>query len=90
MVYSGFNPTLTEMLDKVQCNVLFFPAKDDVDCVPFVETLKSKGFEKSRTKRYDDQIHGFMAARGDWNKPEVKAAVEEVLTETLQLFKVVL
>jgi hypothetical protein len=30
-------------------------------------------------KRYDDQVHGFCAARGDWSQPEVAAAAGEAI-----------
>ena len=30
-------------------------------------------------KRFDDQTHGFCAARGDWSQPEVAAAATEAI-----------
>lgn len=37
--------------------------------------LDTKSFaDKCRYQRFDDQVHGFMAARGDYSNPEVAAA----------------
>ena len=73
-------------MSKSQCNIAYFPAQGDVDCEPFIATLHAKGLAHSYTKRYEDQIHGFCAARGDWNKPEVLAAAEEVITASVTFF----
>ncbi|EDQ91101.1 uncharacterized protein MONBRDRAFT_24034 [Monosiga brevicollis MX1] len=61
-------------VDKAQAPIRFYPANGDCDCEPFVESLKARGFDLSETKRYDDQIHGFCAARGEWDRPEAYAA----------------
>lgn len=37
--------------------------------------LDTKPFaDQCKYQRYDDQVHGFMAARGDYSKPEVAEA----------------
>jgi protein XRP2 len=75
-----------DLVSKAQCNIAYFPANGDVDCEPFIATLQGKGFSHSYTKRYEDQIHGFCAARGDWNKPDVMAAAEEVIAASIAFF----
>ena len=75
------------VVDKLQCNMSFFPAQGDVDCEPFVASLKARGLDKSETKRYEDQVHGFLAARGDWVQASVKEAADEVVARTIALFE---
>ena len=41
-------------------------------------------------KRYDDQIHGFCAARGDWEKADVAAAATEAIGIMRDFFKTVM
>jgi hypothetical protein len=38
-------------------------------------------------KRYNDMVHGFCAARGDFQDPAVAAAVGEVIAMTAEFFK---
>lgn len=76
-----------EMAKKVQCPMVMCPAKGDVDCEPLLAELKKHPWgDKCTHKRFDDQIHGFCAARGDWSDPQVCAAVEEVLSLTFELY----
>lgn len=72
----------------VQCPLALFPAKGDVpDAEEILEELKKKPFgDDCSLKRYDDQIHGFVAARGEWSKPEVKKAADEVVGSIIALF----
>lgn len=44
------------------------------------EELASKAFaDKCVYKRFEDQTHGFCAARGDWAQPDVAAAATEAI-----------
>ncbi|KAJ3099944.1 hypothetical protein HDU96_010503 [Phlyctochytrium bullatum] len=66
LVHTGkFDPAV---LETSTAPVAFFPAKDDPDFTPHAEVLRKKPFGKHVVvKRFDDVIHGFCAARADFN-----------------------
>lgn len=49
-----------------------------LDNKPFASTCKYQ--------RFDDQVHGFMAARGDYSKPEVAAAAGKGIAILVEFF----
>lgn len=63
-----------EYAEVAQAPVCMLPAEgDEIDTAK--EVLDTKPFsEKCVYQRFDDQVHGFLAARGDYSKPEVAAA----------------
>lgn len=63
-----------EYSEAAQVPVCMLPAEGDVvDDAKAV--LDAKPFaDKCVLQRFDDQVHGFLAARGDYSKPEVAAA----------------
>eukprot|EP00055_Hartaetosiga_balthica_P018687 m.135158 g.135158 ORF g.135158 m.135158 type:complete len:245 (+) comp9854_c0_seq1:43-777(+) len=76
-----------EMAKAVVAPMVLCPAKGDIDCVPLIESMKEKEFgEKCLTKRFDNMIHGFCAARGNWDDETVANAVKEALDLAFNLF----
>lgn len=63
-----------EYSEAAQVPVCMLPAEGDViDDAKAV--LEAKPFaNKCVFQRFDDQVHGFLGARGDYSKPEVAAA----------------
>uniref|UniRef100_A0A061QT32 Dienelactone hydrolase family protein n=1 Tax=Tetraselmis sp. GSL018 TaxID=582737 RepID=A0A061QT32_9CHLO len=63
--------------DEARCPVALMPAKgDDVEKVK--DGIYQKEFVgKCLYKEFPEQVHGFMAARGDWTDPKVAAAATE-------------
>eukprot|EP00043_Microstomoeca_roanoka_P028199 m.17225 g.17225 ORF g.17225 m.17225 type:complete len:281 (-) comp8239_c1_seq1:249-1091(-) len=76
-----------DMAKKVQCPMVLCPAQGDVECEPFLHEFKKHPWgDKCKVQRFDNQIHGFCAARGDWSQREVASAVEQVLALGFELF----
>jgi hypothetical protein len=42
--------------------------------------------ERCVFKRYEDQTHGFCAARGNWTRPEVAAGATDAVERLAQFF----
>ncbi|KAK3249694.1 hypothetical protein CYMTET_40886 [Cymbomonas tetramitiformis] len=78
-VHAAFFSQDKELAENVMCPLIVLPAEGDpMESVK--EVLDTKPFaSKCVYKRFDDQIHGFVAARGDWTKPEVAAAAGEAI-----------
>ncbi|GLC70592.1 hypothetical protein PLESTF_001012100 [Pleodorina starrii] len=80
----GAHPALfgkdAELADKVACPVILLPAKGDAPTDVFQKKLESRPYgSKCVYQRFDDQTHGFVAARGDWSKPEVAEAAGKAI-----------
>ena len=76
-----------DMVKQVQCPIVFCPAHGDVDCKPFVDELQSRPFgDQVKEVRFEDEIHGFCAARGDWAKKEAADDVSKVMGMAFDLF----
>ncbi|KAJ1907333.1 hypothetical protein LPJ81_000815 [Coemansia sp. IMI 209127] len=68
--------------------ILLLPTKDEADFTEFFAIAKAKPFgEASYHERFDNQIHGFCAARGDFSKPEVIGDVNKAIQLTAGFFK---
>ncbi|PNW72163.1 hypothetical protein CHLRE_16g679800v5 [Chlamydomonas reinhardtii] len=80
----GAHPALfghdADFAEKVQCPVVLLPAQGDADTGPVQKVLDKRPYgSKCVYQRFDDQTHGFVAARGDWTKPEVAAAAGKAI-----------
>ncbi|GIL52735.1 hypothetical protein Vafri_8489 [Volvox africanus] len=80
----GAHPALfgkdAELAEKVSCPVVLLPAKGDASYEVFQKTLGSRPYgSKCVYQRFDDQTHGFVAARGDWSKPDVAEAAGKAI-----------
>eukprot|EP00899_Mesostigma_viride_P008483 jgi/Mesvir1/17636/Mv08858-RA.1 len=77
--------------DKVEvakCPMLFMPAGDDPSTDDLKVILDKKPFgHQCAYRRFDDQTHGFCAARGDWTNPAIKHAADEAINEMIKFFK---
>ncbi|KXZ55628.1 hypothetical protein GPECTOR_2g1178 [Gonium pectorale] len=88
----GAHPALfghdKELAQKLAVPVVLLPAKGDAPLEPIQHILDKKPFgSKCVYQRFDDQIHGFVAARGDWSQPDVAAAAGraiEIMTHFLE------
>mmetsp|Transcript_12309 Transcript_12309/g.29237 ORF Transcript_12309/g.29237 Transcript_12309/m.29237 type:complete len:249 (+) Transcript_12309:95-841(+) len=71
----------------LQCPVALLPAKgDDVEKVH--QVVSTKPFAgKCVLKEFRQQVHGFMAARGDWKDPLVTAAAAEGIEVFVKLMQ---
>ncbi|KAJ2507776.1 hypothetical protein GGI11_005898 [Coemansia sp. RSA 2049] len=68
--------------------ILLLPTKDEPDFTESFAIAKAKPFgETSYMERFDNQIHGFCAARGDFSKPEVSGDVNKAIQMTVGFFK---
>ena len=73
--------------DQNQAPAIILPANGDpMESVKAVFDKKPYG-PKCVYRRFDDQTHGFCAARGDWTKPEVAAAASEAIGLLAAFFK---
>ncbi|KAF6772493.1 hypothetical protein AHF37_08471 [Paragonimus kellicotti] len=67
--------------------MLFMPAGDDPAIDPLKAVLDKKPFgHQCAYHRFDTETHGFAAARGDWNVPHTRQAIEKALTLTTEFF----
>ncbi|KAG2501607.1 hypothetical protein HYH03_000112 [Edaphochlamys debaryana] len=78
-VVGGAHPTLfgreLEFAEKVQVPVVLLPSGEDASTDPIKAVLDKRPYGKLCVyQRFDDQVHGFMAARGDFKDPRVAAA----------------
>ncbi|KAG2501606.1 hypothetical protein HYH03_000111 [Edaphochlamys debaryana] len=88
----GAHPALfgkeKELAEKVQVPVILLPAQGDASTDPIKAVLDKRPYGKLCVyQRFDDQIHGFVAARGDWTKPEVAAAAGQAIKLFTDFFK---
>ncbi|KAJ1665431.1 hypothetical protein IW140_003401 [Coemansia sp. RSA 1813] len=68
--------------------ILLLPTKDEADFTEFFAIAKAKPFgEASYQERFNNQTHGFCAARGDFSKPEVVSDVNKAIQLTVGFFK---
>ncbi|KAF5832399.1 hypothetical protein DUNSADRAFT_11731 [Dunaliella salina] len=68
-----------DLATKAQCPVALLPAKGD-PMESLKEVLDTKPFASSCLyHRFDNQQHGFIAARGDWSKPEVSSEASKAV-----------
>lgn len=68
-----------EYAQAAQVPVCLLPAEADV-IDDAKEVLDAKPFgSKCVYQRFDDQVHGFLGARGDYSKPEVAAAAGKAI-----------
>ncbi|EFJ49549.1 hypothetical protein VOLCADRAFT_89871 [Volvox carteri f. nagariensis] len=80
----GAHPALfgkdADLAEKVACPVILLPAKGDASYEVFQKALGSRPYgNKCVYQRFDDQVHGFVAARGDWSDPAVAAAAGKAI-----------
>ncbi|KAJ2559232.1 hypothetical protein EV175_000429 [Coemansia sp. RSA 1933] len=68
--------------------VLLLPTKDEPDFSEFFAIAKAKPFgDVSYHERFENQIHGFCAARGDFANPEVVGDVNKAIKLTVDFLK---
>jgi protein XRP2 len=89
---AGAHPTFFgkegEIAKKLRGPVLLLPTKGDPG-EAVLEAVKSAGLpfaDACRVRRFDDQVHGFMAARGDYKDEKVRAAAGEGVGEVAKFF----
>lgn len=80
----GAHPSLfgkdAELASTLPCPVILLPAKGDADVAKVKGVMDATPYgPKCVYQRFDDQVHGFVAARGDWDKPEVAAAATQAI-----------
>jgi len=76
-----------ELVEKSKCPLIILPAGNDEDVTPLKEVLEKKDFgSKCVYKRFPDEVHGFLAARGDWSTKTGEAA-KEALKLSADFFK---
>ncbi|KAJ2358304.1 hypothetical protein IWW50_001367 [Coemansia erecta] len=84
------HPSMMELKDfeQAQGPVLLLTSKDDPELNDEFALVKAKPFGKlSYQERFNDRIHGFCAARGDFADPEVARDVNRVVQLTAGFFK---
>mmetsp|Transcript_22750 Transcript_22750/g.58288 ORF Transcript_22750/g.58288 Transcript_22750/m.58288 type:complete len:251 (-) Transcript_22750:320-1072(-) len=70
-----------------QCPVILLPTKDD-DVSATKPVLEAGPFASSFVHRaFDDQVHGFLCARGEWGDPKVAAAATEAIRMIVEFLK---
>lgn len=69
---------------KVTIPIILLPSKDEDKSA--VEKYEQALTVKHEVKFYDDQVHGFMAARGDLNDANVKQKYEDAYQTLLHWF----
>uniref|UniRef100_A0A7S3QXW6 Dienelactone hydrolase domain-containing protein n=1 Tax=Dunaliella tertiolecta TaxID=3047 RepID=A0A7S3QXW6_DUNTE len=76
-----------DLAAKVQCPVALLPAKGD-PMESLKEVLDTKPFASSCLyQRFDNQQHGFMAARGDWSQPEIASEASKAVGILAEFFQ---
>lgn len=90
---AGAHPTFfgreAEVAKQLRGPVLLLPTKGDPG-EAVVEAAEKAGLPfagRCRVRRFDDQVHGFMAARGDYKDERVRAAAGEGVGEVAAFFK---
>jgi len=72
-----------ELAEKSKCPLIILPAGNDEDITPLKEVLAKKDFgSKCVYKVFNDEVHGFLAARGDWSTKTGDAAKEVLKLST--------
>lgn len=70
-----------ELVKDLKSPMMFLPASDDPPLDTVEEFLKSKPIGKDCVfHRFDNMIHGFAAARGNWDDPETRKCIEKALS----------
>jgi len=77
--------TNDEALD-VQIPMYLMPTQNEPDMLPFYEVLQSKFGNNSGHRRFDDMVHGFAGARGNFSDPLIQERVNEVITTLGEFF----
>lgn len=76
-----------DLLRQIEVPVMLLPSGTDPPLDPLIEAAKStRVFEKCIFHCFKDEIHGFCAARGDWDVPSTKIAVHSVFEKTIDFF----
>jgi len=69
----------------VRVPMYLMPSGDEPDMLPFYQVIREHFGDNSGHRRFDDMIHGFAAARGNFSDPLNQAHVNEVI-DTLGVF----
>ncbi|KAJ6638609.1 putative AIM2 family protein C30D10.14 [Pseudolycoriella hygida] len=64
----------------VNIPMYLMPTRNDLDMMPFYEVLQAKFGSNCGHRRFDDMIHGFAGARGNFSDPLVQQRVNEVIS----------
>lgn len=76
------HPSFVDVKDaeKAGAPILALPSKDEPDMTEYMEVLSKKPFGKQcKHVRFDDMVHGFCAARGDYtDKLNAQRATEAI------------
>ncbi|KAJ2393442.1 hypothetical protein H4S02_000195 [Coemansia sp. RSA 2611] len=84
------HPSMLELKDfeQAQGPVLLLTSKDDQELNEEFAVVKAKPFgQLSYQERYNDRIHGFCGARGDFSDPDVVRDVNRVIQLTAGFFR---
>jgi len=76
----------TEDAYNVKIPMYLMPAKDDIDMAEFYQILQTKFGDNCGHRRFDDMVHGFAGARGNFSDPVIQERVEEVITTLAAFF----
>jgi len=84
----GLLPDKAEAACKaVQCPVILLPAKGDEVSVARAALQAGPFSDSCVHAAYDDQVHGFLTARGEWSDPKVAAAATEALALIIKFLR---
>ncbi|CDH49969.1 dienelactone hydrolase family protein [Lichtheimia corymbifera JMRC:FSU:9682] len=87
------HPSFVDVKDaeKAGAPILALPSKDEPDMTEYMKVLSQKPFgDKCAHRRFDDQPHGFAAARGDYTDELNKKRATEAIQLTANFFSKVL
>jgi len=74
-----------DLMKQLTCPMAIMPTLTDGDYTDLKQILDEKEFGKKCAYRfYKNQIHGFMAARGDWSDEKIKVDVDDALKTTVE------
>jgi dienelactone hydrolase len=81
---AGFHPGGIELdlIRAIKVPIMAIPCQGDCKNLPeIIEAVNGMPWAKHAViERFDDQVHGYMAARGDWNDKATKVRVEQAFT----------
>ncbi|OMJ09244.1 putative AIM2 family protein [Smittium culicis] len=84
-----FHPSLMELSDfeNAQAPMIILPSKDERDFTEDFKVLKSKPFgDLCYMQVYDDMIHGWCSARGEWSDAHIASRANEAFRAVVQGF----
>ncbi|KAG1057652.1 hypothetical protein G6F43_000508 [Rhizopus delemar] len=86
---SMIHPSFVDVKDAESAGapILALPSKDEPDMTEYFEILSKKPFGSlCEHYRFDDMVHGFCAARGDYDNEENRKRATEAIQLTVNFF----